>query len=95
MLALSAVLLIALGAGLIAAHVTVFALDETLIEQSAVHYTSNLPHSLFHDLDARATNRLYSLVLSIAFRLFSGAARSASTTCSACCCSSAPRRRST
>jgi hypothetical protein len=66
-------LLIALGAGLIAAHVTVFALDETLIQQSAVHYTSNLPNSLFHDLDARATNRLYSLVLSIAFRLFSGA----------------------
>jgi|GEM_PF-4287160 len=66
-------LLIALGAGLIAAHVTVFALDETLIEQSAVHYTSDFPHSLFHDLDARATNRLYSLLLSIAFRLFSGA----------------------
>jgi hypothetical protein len=66
-------LLIAVGAGLIAAHVTVFALDETLIEQSAVHYTSDLPHSLFHDLDARATNRLYPLVLSIAFRLFSGA----------------------
>jgi hypothetical protein len=66
-------LLIALGAGLIAAHVTVFALDETLIEQSAVHYTSDLPHSFFHDLDARATNRLYPLVLSIAFHLFSGA----------------------
>ncbi len=66
-------LLIALGAGVIAAHVTVFALDESLIEQSAVHYTSDLPHSLFHDLDARASNRLYPLVLSIAFRLFSGA----------------------
>lgn len=66
-------LLIALGAGLIAAHVTVFALDETLIQQSAVHYASNLPHSLLHDVDARATNRLYSLVLSVAFRLFSGA----------------------
>jgi hypothetical protein len=66
-------LLIALGAGLVAAHVTVFALDETLIQQSAVHYTSNLPHSLFHDLDARATNRLYPLVLSISFHLFNGA----------------------
>jgi hypothetical protein len=65
------VLLIALGAGLVAAHVTVFALDETLIQQSAVHYTHDFPHSLLHDLDARATNRLYSLVLSIAFRLFS------------------------
>jgi hypothetical protein len=66
-------LLIAIGAGLVAAHVTVFAADETLIQQSAVHYTSDLPNSLFHDLDARATNRLYPLILSIAFRLFSGA----------------------
>jgi hypothetical protein len=41
-----------------------------LIQQSAVHYTHEFPHSLFHDLDARATNRLYSLVLSVAFRLF-------------------------
>jgi hypothetical protein len=66
-------LLVALGAALVAAHVTVFALDETLIEQSAVHYTSDLPNSLFHDVDARATNRLYSLVLSIAFHMFGGA----------------------
>jgi hypothetical protein len=66
-------LLIAIGAGLVAAHVTAFAADETLIQQSAVHYTSDLPNSLFHDLDARATNRLYPLILSIAFRLFSGA----------------------
>ncbi len=74
LLALAAGLLVlAVGAGLIAAHVTVFALDETLIEQSAVHYTSGLPHTLFHDLDARATNRLYPLVLSIALRLFGGA----------------------
>jgi hypothetical protein len=67
-------LLITIGAGLIAAHVTVFALDESLIQQSAVHYSSNLPHSLLHDLDARATNRLYSLVLSIAYRLTGGPA---------------------
>jgi hypothetical protein len=65
-------LLVAVGAGIIAAHVTSFALDETLIQQSAVHYTHNLPSSLFHDLDARATNRLYSLLLSIAFRLYNG-----------------------
>lgn len=69
---LGGIILIALGAGLVAAHVTAFALDETLIEQSAVHYTTNFPHSLFHDPDARATDRLYSLVLSIAFRLFNG-----------------------
>jgi hypothetical protein len=65
--------LLAAGAGWIAAHVSTFVLDETLMEQSAVHYTSNLPHSLFHDLDARATSRLYPLVLSVAFRLLSGA----------------------
>jgi hypothetical protein len=73
LLLLGGAAVLALGAGLVAARVTVFALDETLIQQSAVHYTTNLPHSLFHDLDARATNRLYSLLLSIAFRLFSGA----------------------
>jgi hypothetical protein len=74
LLALTAgLLLLAVGAGLIAAHVTVFALDETLIEQSAVHYTSGMPHSLFHDLDARATNRLYPLLLSLPLRVFDGA----------------------
>jgi hypothetical protein len=69
----AAVCLVVVGAGLIAAHVSVLALDETLIQQSAVHYTSNFPHSVLHDLDARATNRLYPLVLSVAFRLFNGA----------------------
>lgn len=63
---------LALGSSLIALRVTGFALDESLIEQSALHYTSNLPHSLFHDVDARATNRLYPLALSFAFRLFGG-----------------------
>jgi hypothetical protein len=66
--------LTALAAALVAAHVTVFALDESLIQQSAVHYSSDLPHSLLHDLDARATNRLYSLILSIAYRLTGGPA---------------------
>lgn len=64
--------LVALGAALVATHITSFALDEAVIEQSAVHYTHDFPHSLFHDLDARATNRLYPLVLSVAFRLFNG-----------------------
>ncbi len=63
---------LALAAGIFAAHVKAFALDETLIQQSAVHYTGDLPHSLFHDLDARATNRLYSLLLSVAYHLFGG-----------------------
>lgn len=66
--------LIALLAGLVAAHVTVFALDESLYQQSALHYASNLPSSLFHDIDARATDRLYSLVLSVAYRLTGGPA---------------------
>lgn len=65
--------IVAVGAGIVAFHVTAFTLDESLIEQSAVHYTSNLPHSLLHDVDARATNRLYSLVLSLAFHLFPAA----------------------
>lgn len=69
---LGGALLIALGAALVATHITVFALDESLIQQSAVHYSSDLPHSLLHDLDARATDRLYSLVLSIAYRVSGG-----------------------
>src|ERR1700727_389527 len=71
---LAALLLLALGAALIAVHVTVFSLDESLIQQSAVHYSSNLPHSLLHDVDARATSRLYPLVLSIAYRITGGPA---------------------
>jgi hypothetical protein len=69
-LLLAACALLAVGAGIVAFHVTMFTLDESLIEQSAVHYTSDLPHSLLHDVDARATDRLYSLVLSVAFHFF-------------------------
>jgi hypothetical protein len=65
-------LLIALAAALVAVKVTVLALDETLMQQSAVHYASGLPNTLLHDVDARATNRLYSLVLSIAYRITGG-----------------------
>jgi len=67
-------LLLAGATGLLAAHVTVFALDESIMQQSAVHYASGLPHSLVHDADARATDRLYSLVLSIAYRVTGGPA---------------------
>jgi hypothetical protein len=49
-----------------------YVLDETVIKQSAVHYSHHLPNSLFHDLTARATSRLYSLVLMPLFRLFDG-----------------------
>ncbi len=72
-LLLAACTLVAVGAGIVAFHVSTFALDESLIEQSALHYTSNLPHSLLHDIDARATDRLYSLVLSVAFHFFAAA----------------------
>jgi hypothetical protein len=53
-------------------RVSNYVLDETVIKQSAVHYSHHLPNSLFHDLTARATSRLYSLVLMPLFRLFDG-----------------------
>lgn len=68
-LALAAVIVYAARIGL---RVDQFALDETVIKQSAVHDTQNLPHSLLHDLNARATSRLYSLVLSVVMRIWSG-----------------------
>ena len=49
-----------------------FILDETLIKQSAVHYSHGLPGSLRHDLTARSTSRLYSLVISPLFAAFHG-----------------------
>jgi hypothetical protein len=64
--------LIALGAAVIAARVSGWSLDESLIQQSALHYTSGLPGSFFHDVDARGTSRLYPLVLSIAFHFMNG-----------------------
>lgn len=73
LLLLAGCALLATGAGIVASHVTAFTVDESLIEQSAVHYTSNLPHSLLHDVNARASDRLYSLVLSVAFHLFAAA----------------------
>lgn len=65
--------LLVVGAGAIAARVTAFTLDESVYERSAVAYTSNLPSSLIHDPNARGPDRLYSLVLSIAFHLFDAA----------------------
>ncbi len=65
-----------LGAGLVAAlvavHVSSFVIDETLLKQSAVQYTHGLPGSLFHDLNARGTARLYSLLLSPLFAHLNG-----------------------
>jgi hypothetical protein len=73
------VVVLAIGMALVAVLVTTvnvrvsgYVLDETVIKQSAVHYSHHLPNSLFHDLTARATSRLYSLLLMPLFRLFDG-----------------------
>jgi hypothetical protein len=47
-------------------------LDETVIKQSAVHYTTGLPDTLLHDLNARGTSRGYSLLLAPLFAAFDG-----------------------
>jgi len=52
--------------------ITGFILDETIIKQSAVRYTSGLPDTLLHDPDARATARLYSLLVSPLFAALHG-----------------------
>jgi hypothetical protein len=64
-------LVLAAGTAVLAAFAAVFAtritgwtIDETLFKQSALHYTSGLPSSIFHDLTARGTSRLYPLILS-------------------------------
>ncbi len=57
---------------LVAVDVTEIVLDETLYKQSAVHYTTGLPDSLFHDLTARATARLYPLLMAPFFAVFDG-----------------------
>ncbi len=55
--------------GFINAHVKGYILDETIIKQSAVHYTTDLPSSLFDDVNARATSRLYSLLMAPLFAI--------------------------
>lgn len=65
-------LMVAVYAASYGVRVTEFALDEAVIKQQAVNYTSGLPGSLFHDLAARGPSRLYSLVQSIVFRGWSG-----------------------
>jgi hypothetical protein len=59
-------------AAIVGTQVSVWALDETLHKASAVHYGSGLPDSLFHDLTARATTRLYPLTLTPLFEVFDG-----------------------
>lgn len=67
--AFAAVVVAALAAvtASVAADVNTYALDETLIKQSAVHYGSGLPAALFDDLTARGTSRLYSLLIAPLF----------------------------
>ena len=66
------ILLIAALAAVVGMQVSVWALDETLLKASAVHYSTGLPDSLLHDLTARATTRLYSLTLTPFFAAFDG-----------------------
>ncbi len=63
-------LLVAALAAIVATQVSVWALDETLLKASAVHYGTGFPDSLFHDLTARASTRLYSLTLAPLFAVF-------------------------
>jgi hypothetical protein len=53
-------------------RITSFLLDETIVKQSAVHYTHGPLYGLLHDANARATSRFYSLLLSPLFALFHG-----------------------
>jgi hypothetical protein len=64
--------LVAIYAITVAVQVTGWALDETVVKQSAVHYRHGLPGTLFHDLNARATSRLFSLLLMPIFGLWDG-----------------------
>lgn len=64
--------LVAAAAASVNVRVNTFVLDETLLKSSAVHYTSGLPDSLFRDLSARGTARLYSLLLMPFFAAFEG-----------------------
>jgi hypothetical protein len=68
----AAIIGIAVLAASVNVRVNTFVLDETLLKASAVHYTSGLPDSLFHDLAARGTARLYSLLLVPLFAVFDG-----------------------
>ncbi|MBI5105319.1 MAG: hypothetical protein HZB46_10130 [Solirubrobacterales bacterium] len=65
-------LLVAVCAAAVGLRVTGYALDETLFQASAVHYTHGLPESVFNDLTARATSRLYALTLMPLFAAFEG-----------------------
>jgi hypothetical protein len=67
-----AMVVVAVVAALVAIHISTIALDETLYKQSAVRYTSGLPDTLLHDLTARGTARLYSLLLAPFFAAFDG-----------------------
>ena len=55
-----------------ALRITSWALDETLFKQSALHYGEGLPGNLFNDVTARATSRLYSLLLTPIFATLEG-----------------------
>ncbi len=70
-LALGTLAVAALAAS-VAVDINYAALDETVYKQSAVHYSSGLPGSLFDDVNARATSRLYPLLISPLFAILEG-----------------------
>ncbi len=67
-----AAIVMAFGAvlALVGTSVTYFALDETLYNASAVHYAGGLPSALFNDPTARATSRLWALLMAPLFAAF-------------------------
>lgn len=64
--------LVVVAAALVGIHVTVITLDEALLSTSAIHYTGGLPGTIFDDPTARATSRLYPLVIMPLFEVFDG-----------------------
>lgn len=65
-------LIVVVYAARIGVRVTTYALDEIVLKQQAVNYTSGLPGSVLHDAAARGPSRLYSLVQSLVFRVWDG-----------------------
>lgn len=66
------ILLVGAAAALTGTRITGYILDETIIKQSAVHYSQAPLYNLFHDVNARATSRLYSLLIAPLFALADG-----------------------
>ena len=72
-LALAAGMLIVAGVAMsLGVRISSWALDETFVKQSALHYLEDFPGNLFADPNSRATSRLYPLLLSPLMSAFDG-----------------------